>query len=135
MHLIFCYWYDSDEASRINASFVAPPPVSIDYCHLRPQHVMQINELLREEFWPGIDSMLIIGSVFDLTAVVSDSLQCPEFSIVALYKKKVIGCGFVTPAGYISYIAVHPEWRRCGMGTFMLYHLVTVFSCYVAICM
>ena len=27
---------------------------------------------------------------------------------------------------YISFIFTHPEWRRAGMATFMLYHLIQV---------
>lgn len=25
---------------------------------------------------------------------------------------------------YISFILVHPEWRRAGIGTYMIYHLI-----------
>jgi ribosomal protein S18 acetylase RimI-like enzyme len=45
---------------------------------------------------------------------------------VALYKKKVIGGALMTPQGYITYIAVHPEWRGAKVGEFMLYHLIQV---------
>lgn len=29
---------------------------------------------------------------------------------------------------YISFLLVHPEWRRAGIGTFMIYHLIQVRS-------
>lgn len=29
---------------------------------------------------------------------------------------------------YISFLFVHPEWRRAGIATFMIYHLIQV-SC------
>lgn len=32
----------------------------------------------------------------------------------------------MTPEAYITYIAVHPEWRSAGVATFMLYHLIQV---------
>ena len=25
---------------------------------------------------------------------------------------------------YISFVLVHPEWRRGGIGTYMIYHLI-----------
>lgn len=51
-------------------------------------------------------------------------LQYPEYSVVALYKRLVIGCGFITPQGYISYLFTHPDWRRAGIAKYMLYQLV-----------
>ena len=49
----------------------------IDYVHLRPEHVLPINLLCRQHFWSGID--------------VSECLQYPDFTLVALYKKIIIG--------------------------------------------
>jgi len=48
---------------------------------------------------------------------------------VALYKKLVIGCGFLVPdvgynEAYISFMAVRPSWQRSGIASFMLYHLI-----------
>jgi ribosomal protein S18 acetylase RimI-like enzyme len=59
---------------------------------------------------------------------VSESLAYPDFTVVALYKKTVVGCAFMTPSAYITYIAVHPEWRGAGIATFMLYHLIQVWA-------
>lgn len=62
---------------------------------------------------------------------LSECLQYPDFSVVVLYKKVVIGFGFMVPdvkynEAYISFLLVHPEWRRAGIGTFMIYHLIQV---------
>ena len=43
----------------------------------------------------------------------------------------MIGCAFMTPdvkydEAYISFLVVHPEWRRSGIATFMIYHLIQV---------
>lgn len=59
---------------------------------------------------------------------MSECLSYPEFSVVALYKRLVIGCGFLVPdvdhnEAYISFMAVRPEWQKCGIATFMIYHL------------
>ncbi|KAG8197101.1 hypothetical protein JTE90_004362 [Oedothorax gibbosus] len=66
-------------------------------------------------FWPGID--------------MSVSLQYPDFSCVALYKKIIIVFAFMVPdvkfnKAYIIFIFCHPEWQRSGIATFMLYHLI-----------
>lgn len=65
---------------------------------------------------------------------LSECLQYPDFSVVALYKKVVVGFGFMVPdvkynEAYISFLLVHPEWRRAGIGTFMIYHLIQVRVC------
>lgn len=62
---------------------------------------------------------------------LSECLQYPDFSVVALYRKVVVGFGFMVPdvkysEAYISFLLVHPEWRRAGIGTFMIYHLIQV---------
>lgn len=66
---------------------------------------------------------------------MSECLSYPDFSVVALYKKLVIGCGFLVPdvgfnEAYISFMAVRPGWQRSGIATFMLYHLIQVCSAY-----
>ncbi|XP_049849345.1 uncharacterized protein LOC126318447 isoform X2 [Schistocerca gregaria] len=82
----------------------------IQYKYLRPHMLPQIKKLLQDLLWPNID--------------VSESLLYPEHTVVALYRELVVGCGFVTNFGYITYVCVHPEWQRSGIGTFMLYHLI-----------
>ncbi|XP_058496841.1 cysteine-rich protein 2-binding protein [Solea solea] len=87
----------------------------IDYCYVRPNHIPSVNAMCHDSFWPGVD--------------LSECLQYPDFSVVALYKKVVVGFGFMVPdvkynEAYISFLLVHPEWRRAGVGTFMIYHLI-----------
>ncbi|KAI4883743.1 hypothetical protein NFI96_022358 [Prochilodus magdalenae] len=99
-----------------NDSFWAPKPdAPIDYCYVRPNHIPSVNSMCHDMFWPGVD--------------LSECLQYPDFSVVVLYKKVVIGFGFMVPdvkynEAYISFLLVHPEWRRAGIATFMIYHLI-----------
>ncbi|XP_050808027.1 cysteine-rich protein 2-binding protein isoform X3 [Gopherus flavomarginatus] len=93
----------------------AQPEAPIDYCYVRPNHIPTINSMCHEFFWPGID--------------LSECLQYPDFSVVVLYKKVIIAFGFMVPdvkynEAYISFLFVHPEWRRAGIATFMIYHLI-----------
>lgn len=60
---------------------------------------------------------------------MTECLSYPEFSVVALYKKLVIGCAFLVPdvdhdEAYISFMGVRPEWQKSGIATFMMYHLI-----------
>jgi len=60
---------------------------------------------------------------------VTECLQYPDFSCVVLYKKLVVGFAFMVPdvglnEAYISFLFTRPEWRRAGIATFMLYHLI-----------
>lgn len=99
----------------------------IDYVHLRPEHVIPINLVCREYFWNGID--------------ISECLQYPDYTIVALYKKLIVGFAFVVPSkisqskeAYLSFIFVHPDWRKVSVdvengisiGRFMLFYLIKV---------
>ncbi|XP_071996758.1 cysteine-rich protein 2-binding protein isoform X3 [Engystomops pustulosus] len=100
---------------RDDPSWVPEPESPIDYCYVRPGHIPSINSICQEFFWPGID--------------VSECLQYPDFSVVVLYKKVIIAFGFMVPdvkynEAYISFLFVHPEWRRAGIATFMIYHLI-----------
>ncbi|XP_058030589.1 cysteine-rich protein 2-binding protein isoform X2 [Ahaetulla prasina] len=100
-------------------SWTAEPEAPIDYCYVRPNHIPTINSLCHEFFWPGID--------------LSECLQYPDFSVVVLYKKVIVAFGFMVPdvkynEAYISFLFVHPEWRRSGIATFMIYHLIQVAS-------
>ncbi|XP_056423575.1 cysteine-rich protein 2-binding protein isoform X2 [Hyla sarda] len=102
-------------AHRNDPSWVPEPHSPIDYCYVRPGHIPTINSICQEFFWPGID--------------VSECLQYPDFSVVVLYKKVIIAFGFMVPdvkynEAYISFLFVHPEWRRAGLATFMIYHLI-----------
>ena len=59
---------------------------------------------------------------------MSDCLSYPDFSIIALYKKLVVGCAFLVPDvghndAYVSFMAVRQGWQRAGIASFMLYHL------------
>ncbi|KAJ3092877.1 Exocyst complex component 7 [Quaeritorhiza haematococci] len=83
---------------------------SIDYVHFQPMHLKQVNEALCRQFWPGID--------------VSENLLYPDFTIVALYKRVIVGCAFMTPECYVTYIMVRPGWNGAGIGRFMLYYLI-----------
>ncbi|CAD5113557.1 DgyrCDS2722 [Dimorphilus gyrociliatus] len=92
---------------------------SIDYQYFSEDCLKEVNNLLREFFWPGID--------------VSEALDYPEYSVVALYKKVVIGCAFIVPSvnvneSYISFIVTRPGWQKSSIGTFMLYHLIQSVS-------
>jgi ribosomal protein S18 acetylase RimI-like enzyme len=78
--------------------------------HVRKEHIPQINRLLRKFFWPSID--------------MTDALDTPDFGLVVLYKKLVIGCAFMTPDGYITYFLIHPEWAGDGLGSRLLFLLI-----------
>ncbi|XP_035258554.1 cysteine-rich protein 2-binding protein [Anguilla anguilla] len=102
-------------AHRNDPSWAPEPDAPIDYCYVRPNHIPSVNSMCQEIFWPGVD--------------LSECLQYPDFSVVVLYKKVVIGFGFMVPdvkynEAYISFLLVHPEWRRAGIATFMIYHLI-----------
>eukprot|EP01132_Coremiostelium_polycephalum_P004853 gene4853-6049_t len=81
----------------------------IDYRYLTPELVDRATIFLTESFWPGID--------------LHDVLEYPDFTVCALYRSMVIGCGIMNPDGYIMFISVHPEWQGYGIASFMLYHL------------
>ncbi|XP_074115874.1 ada2a-containing complex component 2 [Cotesia typhae] len=88
---------------------------TVDFSYVRPQHIPGINSLACQFFWPGID--------------LTECLQYPDFTCVVLYKKLIIGFGILVPdigfeESYISFFLIRPEWRKAGIGTFMLYHLI-----------
>ncbi|XP_068607259.1 cysteine-rich protein 2-binding protein [Brachionichthys hirsutus] len=100
---------------RKDPDWVPDPGAPIDYCYVRPNHIPSVNSMCHSSFWPGVD--------------LSECLQYPDFSVVVLYKRVVVGFGFMVPdvkynEAYISFLLVHPEWRRAGIGTFMIYHLI-----------
>ncbi|KAK7687796.1 hypothetical protein QCA50_009015 [Cerrena zonata] len=88
----------------------------IEYSTFRANHLPAIHDLLRRLFWDGIE--------------VSDSLQfSPEkCTIVATYKKLVVGCAFLSSPQetYITYLAVRPGWEGAQIATKMLYRLITM---------
>uniref|UniRef100_S4RD22 Lysine acetyltransferase 14 n=1 Tax=Petromyzon marinus TaxID=7757 RepID=S4RD22_PETMA len=105
---------------RHDPTWTPEPDVPIDYCYVRPNHIPTINSMCRQFFWP-----VIHGPGIDL----SECLQYPDFSVVVLYKKVIVGFGFMVPdvkynEAYVSFLLVHPEWRGAGIGTFMIYHLI-----------
>lgn len=99
---------------------------SIDYVYLRPEHVLQINAMCEQHFWSGID--------------ISECLQYPDYTVVALYRKLIVGFAFLVPnlehhESYLSFILVHPDWRNCkessnsnsvSVAQYMLFHLLQV---------
>ncbi|XP_051939896.1 cysteine-rich protein 2-binding protein [Hippocampus zosterae] len=102
-------------AHRREPGWTPEADAPLDYCYVRPNHIPSVNAMCRHGFWPGVD--------------LSECLQYPDFSVVALYKKVVVGFGFMVPdvkynEAYVSFLLVHPEWRRAGIGTFMIYHLI-----------
>ncbi|KAL8604699.1 hypothetical protein ACOMHN_017658 [Nucella lapillus] len=99
---------------RNDPTWSPPPAASLDYCYVRPQHIPSVNALCSAFFWPGID--------------LSECLQYPDFSCVAVYRKLVVGFAFLVPdvkhnEAYISFVFTRPDWRGAGIATFMLYHL------------
>lgn len=111
---IFPRWLKLMSELKFTVNGEPPERSTIDFCFVKPQHIPAVNSLLQSTFWPGID--------------MSDSLSYPDFTIVALYKKLVVGCAFLVPdachnEAYISFLAVRHGWDRSGIGSFMLYHL------------
>ncbi|XP_039277872.1 cysteine-rich protein 2-binding protein [Nilaparvata lugens] len=101
------------ETGPSNSDFISGD--SIDYSYLKPQHIQTINNLCCRYFWPGIN--------------VTDSLQYPDFSCVALYKKLIVGFAFLEPdfsatETYLTFLFTRPQWRGAGIATFMIYHLI-----------
>lgn len=83
---------------------------SIDFVHVRKEWMSQVNRLLRQFFWPSVD--------------MTESLDYPDYGILVLYRKLVIGCAFMSPDGYVTYFLVHPEWSSHGLGSILLYLLL-----------
>lgn len=125
---------------RKDPAWVPEADAPIDYCYVRPNHIPSVNAMCHHGFWPGGVSpsslwpaapTLLIWLAPPPGVDLSECLQYPDFSVVVLYKKVVVGFGFMVPdvkynEAYISFLLVHPEWRRAGIGTFMIYHLIQV---------
>jgi hypothetical protein len=84
----------------------------LDYEYFSSRHLTQVNSMLANCFWQGID--------------VSEALQYPDYGIVAVYRQLVVGVALGNPEGYVSYIAVLPGWNGSGIASFMLYWLCKV---------
>ena len=66
---------------------------------------------------------------------MTESLEYPEFSVIAMYKRLVVGVALMTPTGYISYFLVHPDFRHSNIGSIMLFNLIQViFICFSYCC-
>ncbi|MEQ2163562.1 hypothetical protein GOODEAATRI_031462, partial [Goodea atripinnis] len=68
---------------RKDPDWIPKPDAPIDYCYVRPNHIPSVNAMCHDSFWPGVD--------------LSECLQYPDFSVVVLYKKVVVGFGFMVP--------------------------------------
>ncbi|GAB1518443.1 hypothetical protein RhiTH_001502 [Rhizoctonia solani] len=79
----------------------------ITYTPIYAWHLSQVHDLLERAFWLGID--------------VSDSVKwdAEQCSVVALYKKLVVGCAFLSETidPYVTYIAVRAGWEQSGIAT------------------
>ena len=90
----------------------------VEFSYFQEKHLTAVNSLVSYFFWP-VD--------------LREYLQYPDFTVVVAYGKLVVGCGFMTPdvkvtESYISFLLIHPDFRRAGIGKVMLYHLVQ--SCF-----
>ena len=89
-------------------------PKCFKFSYFQQQHLKSVNSFLSHFFWP---------------VNLKEYLQYPDFSMVVTYGKLIIGCGFMTPdvkvsESYISFLLVHPDFRKAGIGKVILYHLV-----------
>lgn len=85
----------------------------VDLCYLQEHHLRAVNVLISQFFWP-VD--------------LSECLMYPDFTVVALYGKLVVGFGCMTPdvkvnEAYLSFLLTHPDFSCSGIGRLMLYHL------------
>lgn len=83
---------------------------AVYFLHIRNEFLSQTNRLLRTFFWPSIDMI--------------ESLDYPDYGILVMYRKMVIGCAFVTPDGYLTYFLIHPDWANSGLGKKLLYFVI-----------
>ncbi|KAJ8952846.1 hypothetical protein NQ314_007452 [Rhamnusium bicolor] len=102
-------------ANRNNSDYELPARDPIDYMYVQPEHIPAINSMCNQFFWPGID--------------LTETLQYPDFSCVVLCGRLIVGFAFMVPdvkhtESYISFIFTRPGWRNCGIGKFMIYHLI-----------
>lgn len=92
----------------LNRLFHSSQPNSIDFMHLRREHVPQLNRLLSSYFWPNID--------------ITESADFPDYSIIAVYNRwLIIGAALLDPDGYLSHLFVRPDWSDAGIGACLLH--------------
>lgn len=89
-------------------------PLTLKYAHLRKEFVGQLNDLLSDSFWPGID--------------VSEALDYPDYAIIALVGLSVVGCAIFNPEGYLSYLYVRPDFQGHSLANKMLAFLLPALS-------
>lgn len=89
-------------------------PLTVKYTNLRKEFVGQLNDLLSDSFWPGID--------------VSEALDYPDYAIVALVGLSVVGCAICNTDGYLSYLYVRPDFQGCHLATSLLAILLPILS-------
>lgn len=99
---------------------------TIDFCYVREEHIRAINTLVEELFWPNIN--------------MKECLLYPEFTVVALCGKLVVGLGAMVPnpskpnETYITFLCTRQHWRGAGVGSFMLYHLMAACQgCHISL--
>lgn len=78
--------------------------------HIRKEFVPQINRLLKASFWPRID--------------VTEHLENPDYTLVALYKLKVVAVALLNPDGYLEFLTVEQGWQNAGLAKRLLYLLL-----------
>ena len=92
-----------------------PCRTAITYTYFQKHQLKAVDALVTRFFWKGTN--------------IKECLEYPDFTVVALCEKLVIGFGCLTPnvwinEAYLPFLIVHPEWQSAGIGSFMLYHLV-----------
>ena len=87
---------------------------SVDFCYFQNHFLSTVISFVLCFFW-SVD--------------MNENLQYPDFSVIVLYSKLLIGCAFMTTdiqvsEAYIPFLLVHPDFWRCGIAKVMLYHLI-----------
>lgn len=92
----------------------SPSPLTIKYTNLRKEFMGQLNDLLADSFWRGID--------------VSEALEYPDYAVVALVGLSVVGCAICNPEGYLSYLYVRPDFQGSNLSTRLLSLLLPLLT-------
>lgn len=100
--------------STVNSLASASDGLMLKYTNLRKEFVGQLNDLLSDSFWPGID--------------VSEALECPDYTVIALVGLSVVGCAIFNPDGYLSYLHVRPDFQGHNLSSKMLSLLIPLLS-------